>query len=451
MPKREICLLNDSFPPIIDGVANTVVNYGKNLTAMGDGVSVITPDVPGAKDEGYPYPVIRYPSVDARKLTGYTVGIPLVGHVMEGLGERKVELFHAHCPVSSLLMARGLREKMDAPIVMTYHTKFDRDIADGVSSKVLQEGAIKALVANVRAADEVWVVSEGAGENLRGLGYEGDYVVMENGVDVPKGRLSEDRTRELTQGHDIPEGVPVFLFVGRMMWYKGQRIIIDALSALKYAGYDFRMMFIGKGLEMEEIKAYAKEKNLERECIFTGPIYDREVLTAWYCRADLFLFPSTYDTNGLVVREAAACSLGSVLVRGSCAAEGVTDGKNGLFIEEDATSLAICLTWMLEHRERFRPLGEAAADDLYISWETAVKRAAERYEIVIDNYKSGVYDSAMTPSDELFKMEVALLDWRQKVREKFHSVTERGQELADRGVNKLMEYGRDISDGINGR
>ena len=36
---------------------------------------------------------------------------------------------------------------------------------------------------------------------------------------------------------------------------------------------------------------------------------DREILRAWNTRADLFLFPSTFDTNGLVVREAAACGL----------------------------------------------------------------------------------------------------------------------------------------------
>jgi len=29
MEYDEICLLNDSFPPLIDGVANAVVNYAK--------------------------------------------------------------------------------------------------------------------------------------------------------------------------------------------------------------------------------------------------------------------------------------------------------------------------------------------------------------------------------------------------------------------------------------
>ena len=31
---KSICLLNDSFPPLIDGVANTVVNYAQELTKL---------------------------------------------------------------------------------------------------------------------------------------------------------------------------------------------------------------------------------------------------------------------------------------------------------------------------------------------------------------------------------------------------------------------------------
>ena len=41
---HSICLLNDSFPPLIDGVANTVVNYAQELTKLGDRAIVVTPD-----------------------------------------------------------------------------------------------------------------------------------------------------------------------------------------------------------------------------------------------------------------------------------------------------------------------------------------------------------------------------------------------------------------------
>ena len=142
--------------------------------------------------------------------------------------------------------------------------------------------------------------------------------MMENGVDMPRGRVSEEAITAATTDYDLPEGVPVFLFVGRMMWYKGLRIILDTLKLLQAGDQDFRMVFIGSGADAAEVQEYAKP--LGSKCIFTGAISQRETLRAWYCRADLFLFPSSYDTNGLVVREAAACDLAAVLIDGSEAA-----------------------------------------------------------------------------------------------------------------------------------
>jgi hypothetical protein len=76
MSLNEICLLNDSFPPVIDGVANTVVNYARVIKENGYDVSVVTPECPGCDDSGFDYPVIRYPSIDLRDTIGYTAGNP---------------------------------------------------------------------------------------------------------------------------------------------------------------------------------------------------------------------------------------------------------------------------------------------------------------------------------------------------------------------------------------
>ena len=410
MKKRHICLLNDSFPPQIDGVANTVVNYAAELTKRGNDAFVVTPEYPGADDSAFAFPVIRYPGLDMRSSVGYIAGIPFSPHVVNVAKERKTQILHSHCPVASTMLARNLKETLDVPLVMTYHTKFDIDIEKAVKGKLLQEGAINALVNNVSLCDEVWVVSEGAGENLRSLGYQGDYIVMENGVDVPKKRLTKERSLELTADYVFPENVPVFLFVGRLMWYKGLRIIIDALAALRSQGIDFRMVFVGNGTDREEVEAYVKSLGLDDRIFFTGAIYDREVLCAWYCRSDLFLFPSTFDTNGLVVREAAACSLASVLIKGSCAAEGVTDRQNGFFIEENAASLAVLLAMISNDRRMLRRVGQAAADELYISWSDSVATAAKRYGMVIENYKKGVYRQPFSPSEELFRFSGELMD-----------------------------------------
>lgn len=410
MEKRTVCLFNDSFPPVIDGVANAVINYAENIEKKYGHAIVATPDVPGADDSGFAFPVLRYPSIDTRRLVGYMAGYPFSPEIAGRLSAERVELLHTHCPVSSCFLARSLRDVVDAPLVLTYHTKYDIDIAKAIRGKALQAGAIRALVQNVSACDEVWVVSRGAGENLRSLGYEGDYIVMENGVDLPRGSAESNAVLAATKDYDLPRGVPMFLFVGRLMWYKGIRIILDALRKLQEAGTDFRMVFIGDGADGAEVRQYAHQLGLGNRCFFTGSITERETLRAWYTRADLFLFPSTFDTNGLVVREAAACGTATVMIRDSCAAEGVTDGENGFFIEENAASLAAALQRLCAVPEVMKQIGSNAQRQLYISWEAAVGRACERYEVVIDNYRSGRYKKHNKPFDGFLKSQGELME-----------------------------------------
>ena len=386
-----ICLLNDSFPPIIDGVANAVFNYARIIEKSYGHSVVVTPQMPGADDRKYGFSVIRYPSIDTRKLIGYVTGYPFSPEASNSVKKEKVELMHTHCPVTSALLARSLAEANDLPLVLTWHTKYDIDIANAVKSRLLREGALQALLRNVNACDEIWTVSRGAGENLRSIGYEGDYIVMPNGVDLPHERVSDNLIEEVTAGYDLPEDVPCFLFIGRLMWYKGLRIILDALASLDREGIGFRMVFVGGGGDEKAVRAYTEELGLGSKVIFTGSVSDREKLRAWYTRADLFLFPSTFDTNGLVVREAAASDTASVIIKDSCASEGVSDGRNGFLIEENAASLSAKLKELAGEPAKMKAVGEAAGSELYISWDDAVAKAYDRYGAVIDNYKSGVY------------------------------------------------------------
>ena len=406
----KVCLLNDSFPPVIDGVANAVVNYAEIIKAKGGTSLVVTPEYPGADDSGFDFPVLRYPGIDTRKIIGYVAGYPFSPATAKRIKDSRIDILHSHCPIASNIFARSMKGIIDVPLIMTYHTKFDVEIEGAIRGKLLQDGAIGALINSISACDEVWVVSEGAGRNLRSMGYEGDYIVMPNGADMPLGRLSEMEVRELTSALKAPENVPVYLFVGRLMWYKGIRTILDALAGVRSQGMDFRMVFVGGGQDADEIKEYTKKLALDDKVLFCGPVRDRKVLQAWYCRADMFLFPSDFDTNGLVVREAAACSLPAALLKGSCAAEGVTHGWNGFLTEDSSASLAVLLATTGRNRALLRKAGECAAAELYLSWPDAVGKAIERYQIVADRYKAGLYPKKTGPLDAYLGFQGTLMD-----------------------------------------
>ena len=447
MEKHTVCLLNDSFPPFIDGVANAVLNYATQIETSYGHALVVTPECPGADYSFYPFPVYTYPGLDIRKKIGYVAGNPFAPEIDYRVRQESPDILHCHCPAISAYLSRMLRHSLDVPLVMTYHTKFDIDIANALRSKLLQKEAISQLVSNISACDEVWVVSKGAGENLRSLGFQGDYIVMENGVDMPRRRASVEEIESATGGYDLPAGVPVFLFVGRMMWYKGIRIILDALAGLKNEDIPFRMVFIGAGGDEKEIKDYSSSLGLDGCCLFTGAIRDRAALQAWYSRADLFLFPSTFDTNGLVVREAAASDLASIMIKDSCASEGVTDGRNGFLIDENAEAMAAKLKQILSIPGTAERVGKCAGDELYSSWSDAVAKAAERYEIVIDRYRSGYYRRNNSVSEELFRSGGALMEKLGKLEEvkeqlltQFYlPLTEKLHESRDQAVSQLLE------------
>ena len=449
MDKLNVCLVNDSFPPEIDGVANAVTNYAALINGGLGAATVVTPSNPEADDAAFPFPVCRYPSLDTTRLVGYRAGLPFSPEIQNSLEGDGFDIIHSHCPISSTLLARLLRERIDVPLVMTYHTKFDIDIANAIRSKILQEEAKHLLVQNIAACDEVWTVSRGAGENLRSLGYAGDYIVMPNGVDFPRGRVEDSLVRQVTEDYDLPEDLPVYLFVGRMMWYKGIRIILDALKELKTAGEDFRMVFVGGGGDQEEIIAYCQDLGLTDKVFFCPAIHDRQLIRAWYCRADLFLFPSTFDTNGLVVREAAACGLASVLISGSCAAEDVTDGVNGFLIEENSAAMAAKLRALCGHRETMRQVGRQAQQQLYISWEEAVGRAYQRYGAVIDNYRRGLYPEHERLSDDFIRgMAKSMESWehyRNRQRAKVRELRREYRELKEEMIHSRQRLRESIA------
>ena len=415
----KICLLNDSFPPAIDGVVNVVMNYAEHMMMdRGAEIEVGTPYYPDGNYEQYPYKIVPYQSFNTAAIaSGYRTGNPFAGKAVSELAAFGPDIIHTHCPMSSTILARFLREQTGAPIVFTYHTKYDIDIERVVRVRSAAREAIRAMVSNIEACDEVWVVSKGAGENLKALGFQGDCRVVNNGVDFEKGRVSEDEVDRVVKDYDLPSGVPVFLFVGRLMTYKGLPLILDALKLTADAGMDFRMVFIGKGPDRELLEKQAESLGIAGKCIFVGPVYDRNVLRAWNTRADLFLFPSTFDTNGLVVREAAACGLASVLIEGSCAAEGVTDGRNGFLIRETPEAMAELLLRLSGDLNYLHQAGEHAMEEIYLSWKDCAAQAYDRYQVILDRKNSGALpERKKLPADYLLQAASYGMEEQEKHR-----------------------------------
>lgn len=385
--KLKIALGTESFPPTVDGISTVVKCYADIINEKLGEASVVVPNVPNHKDYKHPYEIYRYKSLFTFG-EGYPVGWPFKEQFATDIINKNFDVLHSHCPIATSYFFRRINRIHRIPQILTYHTKYEYDFEQRIPSLALKHRAYGFLLNNIKSADEVWVTSHGTADSLRKVGYDGDFVVMPNGCDLPKLDCTDDMRAMIRRKHNIPNDVPILLFVGRMMWYKNIQIILDSCKLLKDKGRDFRMIIIGMGPEENTIKKYTKKLGLNDKVIFTGQLLDRYELQIYYGTADLLVFPSTFDTNGLVVREAAASATPTIVVANSCASEGIEDCKTGFLCLENARSVSQIIDKVIDNKELLNRVGENARNNIYISWEDSITNAYNRYQVVIDKFNS---------------------------------------------------------------
>ena len=379
--ERNVGLFNESFPPVMDGVAVCVENYARWIQEKVGGVSVVTPRKLGANYGQYPYEVLDYVSVPVPFRHPYVTGIAQIDPLLRAkLYRRRFKIVHAHSPFSAGLMALQVAKSQHVPLVATFHSKFKDDFREVIPSDMVVDQAIKIVMEFFDRADEVWVPQASVEEVIREYGFKGHVEVVDNGSDLVAD-YPDSYFEEARKALGIAPDEFVFLFVGQHIWQKNVRLVIDALEKIK--DLPFRMFFVGTGYAAGEMKDLVAQKGLSDKVTFTGMLTERETITRYYAAADLFLFPSLYDNAPLVVREAAALHTPAVMVEGSTAAEILKDGENGYLVPNDLDAFAARLRELYRDREQVRRIGLSASRTIVRSWEDVVGEVLDRYDALI--------------------------------------------------------------------
>lgn len=380
-----IGLFNESFPPVMDGVAICVQNYAYWMQKKVGGVSVITPNVPGADYSQYDYEVLDYFSVPVPLRQPYVTGIAEVDPTfLAKIVRRRFKIVHAHSPFAAGLAATKVAKRLNIPMVATFHSKYRDDFSQTIPSKAVVEQIIKRIVSFYERADEVWVPQASVKDVIKEYGFKGNVEVVSNGSDLvadyPDAYFADARKQLGITPNDF-----VCLFVGQHIWQKNVRLTIEALEKVKDT--PFKMFFVGNGYAAEEMKKMVAEKGLDSQVTFVGTVTERETIKRYYAAADLFLFPSLYDTDGLVVKEAAALQTPSVMVETATAASIIKDNINGFLISNDVNAFANRLRELIHDPKLVHRVGLQASHSIVRSWEDVVGEVLERYNRLIAKKK----------------------------------------------------------------
>ena len=382
---RNIGLFNDSFPPVMDGVAICVENYAHWMQELVGGVSVITPENMDADYSYKKYEVLSYLSVAVPFRPPYVTGISDLDPAFKAkLMRRQFRIVHAHCPFTSGWAAQSIAKKQRIPMVATFHSKYRDDFARVIQSDIILDAVIKGIVRFYETADEVWVPQESVKDVLYSYGYKGNIEVMQNGCDLV-GDYAPEFFDDARRSLGLEPGELALLYVGQHIWEKNLRLTIETLSRIK--DLPFKMFFIGTGYAADEMKKLVEEKGLENKVRFVGRLTDRQKMKQYYAAADLFLFPSLYDTDGLVVREAAALHTPSIMLRDASASGMLKDGETGFLIGNSAEDFEAAIRSLDADRNSLKTVGLNASTSIVRSWKDIAEEAIDRYNALIDRVK----------------------------------------------------------------
>lgn len=375
---------SESYPPHIDGVGMVVRSYCEELSALGHTCYYIAPKNAGRQYENAApetFPVMKYASLPIPN-EAYRVGLPAFDLAfLLDLNRIPFDIVHAHTPFVSAIESLRIARERKIPLVATLHSKYYDDILSKTHSEVIADAVVQRVVQFFGKCDEVWTVNDATAEVLRGYGFTGEIVVMPNGTNLWYPTREDAKKAELR--YDLGRG-NVFLFVGQQNFKKNTDSILKAAALYKQTGADFRIVFAGQGPDAKQMQTLSEELGLAEQTVFTGHIADREILKGLYARADLFVFPSLYDNAPMVVREAAAAGTPSLLIRGSCAADGVTDGVNGFLCENTPEDIAAGMARALQSAKQ---VGERARETIPVPWHGIARQVLDRYELLIERKK----------------------------------------------------------------
>jgi 1,2-diacylglycerol 3-alpha-glucosyltransferase len=345
-----VVLTTESFLPYVSGVTVSVDALARGLGARGHEVLVLAPrpaqgEAPGPV--GSPGPEPRYAWLPSYQLPGmappgYRMPWPNPwSGALEEARRFRPQVVHANSPFVSGLLARGLARDLRLPLVFTHHTRF----ADyghylgrlaGPGSR-LTDGYLRRFWL---ACAAILAPSRDLAREIRDRlpASSADLVrVIPTGIDVA-GIRALDPIDPRTEAGWPPDAI-VVASMGRLAQEKSPELVLDATAAAIARVPALRLLVIGGGPSEEDLRTRAAAPNLAGRVRLAGAL-PRPAALATLAGADLFLFTSRTETQGLVLAEALAAGLPAIAVDGPGVRDSVRDGVDGIVVApEPATTL----------------------------------------------------------------------------------------------------------------
>ncbi len=326
-----IAVFTDVYLPQINGVVTSITNMVEGLRELGHEVTIVAPKHPQQVQEAG---VIRLRSTVYRPQPEQRWAFPPSLRKMWQFSRLGFDVIHTHGALMPIL-AIGVGRLLSIPVVHTYHTRFrdyihyapfyatlswlmtsERWYARSTRTgrrvtRQLKKG-LDLSTKTLFAVADVWFCNRcleliaparQMALELDQMGVRTRVTVVPNGIDLQ--RLTAPQADPFP-ALGIPEGTARLLTVSRLGKEKSIDLLLERFKLIHVSNPNSRLVIVGDGPERKNLEKYSLELGLKDSVIFTGYV-NASGVGAYYQHADVFVFTSTSETQGLVALEAAAC------------------------------------------------------------------------------------------------------------------------------------------------
>jgi glycosyltransferase involved in cell wall biosynthesis len=373
--QQHICVVTETYPPEINGVAITLSRLVSGLRARGNRVSVVHP-----RQRDYQSP----DGTQDSDLDDVQVrGLPLPGYHGLQFGMPAGRLLKLawshHRPATVYVATEGplgwsavrTAERMGIPAVSGFHTNF-HSYCKHYGVGWLQHVALRYLRWFHNQTDRTLVSNEELRVQLEDVGFN-NVGIIERGVDSQL-FAPQRRCTQLRQEWGLSQDDLALIYVGRIAAEKNLAVAVEAYRAIKRSNDRIKFVLVGDG----PLRRTLQKEN--PDLIFAGMRVGEE-LGKYYASADVFLFPSETETFGNVTLEAMASGLVAVAFNYACAKLHIAHDETGILVGfGDANSfIASACDLVREPRDIERIRRQARQYVSYLGWA----RVVERFEALL--------------------------------------------------------------------
>lgn len=341
-----IAMMTNNYKPFVAGVAVSVERLADSLREAGHEVVVFAPDYDGQPQEEN---VVRYGALIKGVAGGFSVPNPADPKIEKKFREGNFDVIHVHHPMMIGDTARYLSRKYHVPLVFTYHTRYEQYLHYvGLSAlKGIMPFYIRGCAGR---CDVVAAPTPLMRDYLEDIRLKSVVRVLPTGLPRDSFHPDERKAERLRKGL-LGDRSYLFCTVARLAKEKNLEFLLRSMKLYRdRGGSNFKLALIGDGPYRKELVRLTKELGLVEDVVFVGKVPNQEVKN--YCRAaDLFVFCSLSETQGIVLLESMAAGTPVLAVRATGTSDVVVNGKNGYMTDASETEFAGRLMDILEKKE----------------------------------------------------------------------------------------------------